>query len=627
MEKKSLAMRPFRQTWIWLSVLVTAVVMLLFVQGIRASSAGSSAVRQDDSGEVVITGDDDGPTLTETIKTLPFVITEANISASTKSVNESDAVAGEMLQYTILISNTGDQSAENVQLSDVLPESLMLVGDVEYDTLSVWNDSFGAMNGVITWTGSVGPAGYSQLTFDVVVSEDVEPGTVITNTAVITGTGISFVRSATTAIVAVSTDHIVYLPVIYYAIPTPQLNVSTPTPQNQWNVYWDDVGPGVTRYVLQESQTSNFAQVTEYVITNFTPGGVVSKAISHPPSVSNVYYYRVQAQNNDSPVVWSGWSNVGVVTGTPVNLNLQTTRPNANNRWTLSWQNPGTSVTGYELQEAAQPNFSNATTINLSTVTSYSIQKPLSTTPVFYYRIRPKLGDVRGVWSNSVMVIGGYRDDFSDPTSGWVPQRRTTYLEQTNALYGQNSEEGNLIIIVGDRWDWMIASPLVPAPKVPYDIEFRARVHDASNLISGGALFGGDWNGDPCPEYGNIYQTDNCFNHFYNFNMIFYGPMKLLHEQVDEVVWCPTCGGSPLKRLGPTIGVDPILPNGPSLDWNVYRIEVRANGVRYYVNGNYAANFTDTTWINEPYFGVFASTDEYKPSIWFFDYYQVRPAN
>ena len=221
------------------------------------------------------------------------------------------------------------------------------------------------------------------------------------------------------------------------------------------------------------------------------------------------------------------------------------------------------------------------------------------------------------------MIIGGYRDDFSDASSGWSPVRRTTYLEETVAYYGSGSEAGNLIIIVADRWDWLIASPLKPTPEAPYAIEFRTRVHDASNLVSGGAVFGGDWNGQPCPEIGNVYQTTNCFNHFYNFNMIFYGPLKLLHEQVDSLFWCPNCGGSPIKRLGPTIDVDPILSNGPSLEWHTYRIEVRASGVKFFVDNVQRATFSNTTYINEPYFGVFASTDEYKPSIWFFDYYQV----
>jgi hypothetical protein len=303
---------------------------------------------------------------------------------------------------------------------------------------------------------------------------------------------------------------------------------------------------------------------------------------------------------------------------------ISISQPNSANQWTVSWEKV-LDATGYVIQEAKDPSFATVTDeVTVGDVDSYQFNPPLSFNNVHYYRVRPSYGSAAGQWSETVSVIGGYRDDFNNTSSGWVPARRMTYLEQTEVRYGTSgSEAGNLIIIVGDRWDWLIGSPLKPAPEPPYAIEFRARVHDASNLISGGAVFGGDWNGQACPEIGNVYETTNCFNHFYNFNFIFYGPMKLLHEQVDNLVWCPTCGGSPLKRLGPTIGVDPILANGPSLDYHTYRIEVRDSGVKFLLDGNLKWTFSDTTYINEKYFGVFASTDEYKPSIWFYDYYQV----
>ena len=307
-------------------------------------------------------------------------------------------------------------------------------------------------------------------------------------------------------------------------------------------------------------------------------------------------------------------------------LVLSASRPNSANQWTISWDITGSSATGYVIQESQDPDFSTITNeVSVGVVSSYQFSNPLSFNNVYYYRVKPIYASSEGLWSDTAIVVGGYRDDFSDSSSGWVPMRRTTYLEETNAYYGTGSEAGNLIIIVADRWDWLIASPLAPAPEPPYAIQFRARVHDASNLVSGGMVFGGDWNGLPCPEFGNIYQTTNCFNHFYNFNMIFYGPLKLLHEQVDSLVWCPNCGGSPIKRLGPQNEVDPILGNGPSKEWHTYRVEVRTTGVTFFVDGSQKGTFSNTSYINEPYFGVFASTDEYKPSIWFYDYFQVAP--
>jgi hypothetical protein len=302
-------------------------------------------------------------------------------------------------------------------------------------------------------------------------------------------------------------------------------------------------------------------------------------------------------------------------------LVISATRPNSSNQWTITWENDS-SATGYVIQESKEPDFSIVTNeVTVGDVGSYQFNNPLSFNNVYYYRVRPV--ELSNFWSNVAIVVGGYRDDFSDATSGWVPMRRTTYLEETNAYYGSGSEAGNLIIIVADRWDWLLASPLAPAPEVPYAIEFRMRVHDASNLVSGGMVFGGDWNGQACPEIGNIYQTTNCFNHFYNYNFIHYGPLKLLHEQVDSLFYCPTCGGSQIKRQGPNSIIDPIVDLGTAQDWHTYRVEVRSSGVTLFIDGSQKGTFSNTSYINEPYFGVFASTDEYKPSIWFYDYFQV----
>lgn len=305
---------------------------------------------------------------------------------------------------------------------------------------------------------------------------------------------------------------------------------------------------------------------------------------------------------------------------------LSATRPNSNNDWTMNWTIPTVmGVTGYELQQSQTADFSSGvTSVPLGTVNSYAVTT-ITPSPnnKYFYRIRSVAGAAQSGWSDVVTVLGGYRDNFSDNTTGWG-MRRTTYLEQTNVYYGSGNEAGYLVVVVGDRWDWVLGSPLKEAPQVPYAIEYRSKVHDASNLVSGGAVLGGDWNKEACPEIGNVYRTDNCFNHFYNFNYIFYGPLKLLFEQVNRLEWCLGCSGSPLKRLGSTIDHGSVLPN-PATDWNTYRMEVRADGIRLYINGKFERHFTDTSFINDPYFGVFASTDEYKPSIWFYEYYEVMP--
>jgi hypothetical protein len=193
--------------------------------------------------------------------------------------------------------------------------------------------------------------------------------------------------------------------------------------------------------------------------------------------------------------------------------------------------------------------------------------------------------------------------------------------------YGDHNEPNSLILLMNDRYDWMLVSPMRPAPKLPYAIEYRARIHDPVNLGSSGVSFGGDWTGAACPDLSNVYETTNCFNNFYNYNFIWYGPIKLLFEQVDYLFWCPTCGGALLKRHGPKDDAGNVIEHAAGLEYHTYRVEVRNTGSRLYINGKFFKGYPDTTWISDdrPYFGLFASTFEYKPSIWFFEYFQVMP--
>lgn len=334
---------------------------------------------------------------------------------------------------------------------------------------------------------------------------------------------------------------------------------------------------------------------------------------------------NADAENEVEPQGVSYLLYLPVIAKSPPVPQISASRPNSSNSWTVSWTvESADGVTGYNLEESQTSDFSSGVnSIPLGATTAQPVTKSPSPFNTYYYRVQAVVGTQVGDWSEVIAVHGAYLDNFSSSNTGWA-ERRTTFLEETNVYYGSGNEAGYLIAITADRWDWVLGSPLAHAPQIPYALEYRSRVHDPSNLVSGGAVMGGDWNGDACPEVGNVYQTDNCFNHFYNFNFIFYGPLKLLFEQVDSLFFCPNCGGSPLKRLGSTAEIDPLLPN-PATNWHTYRMEVRANGIAFFIDGVFKRTFPTTAYVNDPYFGVFASTDEYKPSIWFYDYYAVTP--
>lgn len=318
-------------------------------------------------------------------------------------------------------------------------------------------------------------------------------------------------------------------------------------------------------------------------------------------------------------------------------LFLTSSRPNSGNSWTLSWTG-GIGGLAYELQESQTADFAAVTTINAGGNTNQNRQLPASFHNVFFYRVRGVAGNNIGEWSNVVRVVGAYEDDFTDNASGWK-LRRTTFIEKVSTYY-ENAQNGYndrslLVIKSEDSWDWGISSPLMPAPEPPYVIEYRMRVANLGNLVSSGPVWGGDWNGVPepasCINYSTpetVYAHTDCFNHFYFINTIWYGSlvMQTLFERVDTLIWCPSCGGSPMKRLG---DIDPDhareLTNVNPDAFNVYRIEVRENEMRFYANGTYQYSYNDTRYITSPYFGVAASTDEYSNSTWVFDYFKVMP--
>lgn len=316
-------------------------------------------------------------------------------------------------------------------------------------------------------------------------------------------------------------------------------------------------------------------------------------------------------------------------------ITLAVGAPNGANTWMLSWT-ASYGATGYEIQESNSSNFDGATSIVIGPTTSHAVAKQPSPNNVFYYRARSVIGDVPGPWSNVVTVVGGYRDDFDDPSTGWG-LRRGTHLEDVDAFY----ENGKYVTMITSRWDWLIASPLRPAPRVPYVIEYDARIISQGWVQSAGAVFGGDWGGGECPPNltGEGWANhSNCFNHFYNINTIFDDTdssnvkMKLIFERVDQVKW-DTSGGAPLKRIG-DIRDQPgqwgFFKQVSPRDWNHYRIEVRADSIRVYAATvgsplKLQKEYTDTRWTTSPYFGFFTSTDLIEGATWRFEYIQVMP--
>jgi hypothetical protein len=149
-----------------------------------------------------------------------------------------------------------------------------------------------------------------------------------------------------------------------------------------------------------------------------------------------------------------------------------------------------------------------------------------------------------------------------------------------------------------------------------------------------GIVFGADLVDEACPDTTNsdtMYRHENCFNHFYNPQYYWAGEaLHLLWYRTDELVWCPSCGGSPMKRRGESVALGEM--DGVDNDnWNRHRIEVREGSIKYFAGRPYDAElklqyeYHDTRYIHEPYFGVFAYAGEYTSSVARFEYFAITP--
>ncbi|GMQ78361.1 MAG: hypothetical protein BMS9Abin02_0864 [Anaerolineae bacterium] len=443
---------------------------------------------------------------------------DAILDGSTKSVNKKEALAGETIQYTVVISNNGDTPATNVWMTDTLAVGTTYVKNSikakpNQGTVTDTND-------VMSWYGALNNNQQIEIIYEVTIAEDVEVGTKIMNTAEITGAGKLIYRSVTTTVITESFGT-QYLPVIFQPLAAVTLN------------------------------------------------------------------------------------SIG--------------RPTPDNKWTLNWTIPDTTgVTDYEIEEANNPDFTNSqSTMVGSTNTSYQVQQPFSTDNQYYYRVRATGPSGHGRWSNTQAVVGGYRDDFNDSGSGWAMRRQDTdHVE--NQVYYQN---GHLVLEMDSSWDYLIAGPMALPPEPPYRIETRVRLEGVDNLHGYGIIFGADQLGQPCPNA----DYSSCFNQYYRLTAFWSGNAdKRMTTQLKRIDY-----HDDRNNAGRGVKLTPWLTpgvNDPANGYQQWAIEVYPSGlIKIFVNGKFVDDAFDTNYIDRPFFGTFASTDEYNGLQAEYDWYQVTP--
>jgi len=104
---------------------------------------------------------------------------------------------------------------------------------------------------------------------------------------------------------SVAEDTFLYMPLVRQS---PPLLTLAPTSlscgSNDWTVAWNDGGPTVTAYVLEEAHEATFAAPTVYSTT------LTLQDFSYAPSTDNLYYYRVRADGAWGAGPWSAAQRV-----------------------------------------------------------------------------------------------------------------------------------------------------------------------------------------------------------------------------------------------------------------------------------------------------------------------------
>jgi len=227
-----------------------------------------------------------------------------------KAVSSDTAEPGDVLTYTIRVTNDDTDLVPDAWFTDTLPAELIYIPG----SLSTLAGNAGFENGVITWSHTLGGLSYDEVSFSAQISPDLPYDNWITNTVEIVAPSQSFTRASGTYIHP--GVYYRYFPIIFKRWPpipyAPTLNnIDNTDEDGDYTVSWsyNDDNPDVPdpiTYTLQEATDADFTGPTEYY-----PGSSTSYAFSSKDD--GTYYYRVQGHNEHGPGEWSNVKSTTVV--------------------------------------------------------------------------------------------------------------------------------------------------------------------------------------------------------------------------------------------------------------------------------------------------------------------------
>lgn len=237
----------------------------------------------------------------EATKTEPaFLLTlDPSLFKTSKTVSSDSVQPGDVLTYTVVLSNASDSTLSTVLMTDVLPVEVTYAG---YKSATIGNVN--ESNGIITWSNPIAPMQAVTITFTSQVSSGLASTRSFINTADIYSMGNYYYPSATATAVITTNS---YLPLIMSNYPPIPTLYSIPAPRfNTYTVTWSAIQQPIDHYVLQESTSSSFGSISgQWELT--TNEKVFTKA-----ATQSKYYYRVRVDNASQ---WGdgNWSNVQAV--------------------------------------------------------------------------------------------------------------------------------------------------------------------------------------------------------------------------------------------------------------------------------------------------------------------------
>ena len=195
-----------------------------------------------------------------------------------------------------------------------------------------------------------------------------------------------------------------------------------------------------------------------------------------------------------------------------------------------------------------------------------------------------------------------YETDF---THGIEPWKAVRWHKGASYDVTHNSG-GSLDVKIKTNDTYVIVSPLIAGPQAPYNILFRAKLHDRKDKAQYGVIFGADWQGAPCPGDN----SDGCFNHYYEFRARYrdISGEKYMEYRIRRV---DGHGGNNVEQ-----GTDLItwtrVTGANAEDWNKWEVHYGSSGnIRVKANNvEQAQSARDGKYTLSRYFGVYAKAGE-----------------